>query len=82
MAEIKKTANPASELAKAVKKEEKVANETAATKTKPAPKKTAKKAAATTTNKAAAKKTAEKAAEARAEKPAVAETKNAGLLQF
>ena len=77
MAEIKKTANPASELAKAVKKEEKVANETAATKTKPAPKKTAKKAAATTTNKAAAKKTAEKAAEARAEKPAVAETKNA-----
>ena len=77
MAEIKKTANPASEPAKAVKKEEKAANETAATKTKPAPKKTAKKAAATTTNKAAAKKTAEKAAEARAEKPAVAETKNA-----
>ncbi len=77
MAEIKKTANPASEPAKAMKKEEKAANETAATKTKPAPKKTAKKAAATTTNKAAAKKTAEKAAEARAEKPAVAETKNA-----
>ncbi len=77
MAEIKKTANPASEPAKAVKKEEKAANETAATKTKPAPKKIAKKAAATTTNKAAAKKTAEKAAEARAEKPAVAETKNA-----
>lgn len=77
MAEIKKTANPASELAKAMKKEEKAANETAATKTKPAPKKIAKKAAATTTNKAAAKKTAEKAAEARAEKPAVAETKNA-----
>lgn len=77
MAEIKKTANPASEPAKAMKKEEKAANETAATKTKPAPKKIAKKAAATTTNKAAAKKTAEKAAEARAEKPAVAETKNA-----
>ncbi len=73
MAEIKKTANPASEPAKAMKKEEKAANETAATKTKPAPKKIAKKAAATTTNKAAAKKTAEKAAE----KPAVAETKNA-----
>ena len=39
MAEIKKTANPASEPAKAMKKEEKAANETAATKTKPAPKK-------------------------------------------
>ena len=47
MAEIKKTANPASEPAKAVKKEEKAANETAATKTKPAPKKTAKKAGGT-----------------------------------
>lgn len=43
MAEIKKTANPASEPAKAMKKEEKAANETAATKTKPAPKKIAKK---------------------------------------